>query len=437
MGTIPIPKLLITMSLPMMVSMFIQALYNVVDSLFVANISEIGETCMTALALAQPMQMLVISFAVGIGVGINAVLSRSLGEKNYQKADLIVGNVIIILAIFSVLFFIFSMFLTRYYFEIQTSNQLVIELGTIYLRIITACSFAKMFQIGFERMLQATGRTILTMISQSTGAFLNILLDYILIFKLDMGIQGAAIATIIAQVVALIMVIVFNILYNPDIDLQFKYIRINKEILKEIFTIAIPSILMQASMAIAGFIYNMILINVSEAAVTANGIYYKFNNFIVMPIFGINNALIPIIGYNLGAKKYQRIKDTIRYAILYSSVILVIGFFIVRIFPGFILDMFNATGELRDIGLVAFKILAFHYLIIAISIPLEGALQALNRNKQALLETIIRLMVIQLPLAYVITLFANAQYNVWYAAVIAEAVACIYVVSVYKNIDFK
>jgi Na+-driven multidrug efflux pump len=194
---------------------------------------------------------------------------------------------------------------------------------------------------------------------------------------------------------------------------------------------------MQASMAIAGFIYNMILINVSEAAVTANGIYYKFNNFIVMPIFGINNALIPIIGYNLGAKKYQRIKDTIKFGILYSSVILVIGFFIVRIFPGFILDMFNATGELRDIGLVAFRILAFHYLIIAISIPLEGALQALNRNKQALIETIIRLMVIQLPLAYVITLFANAQYNVWYAAVIAEAVACVYVVFVYKNIEFK
>ena len=434
MGTMPIPKLLLTMSLPMMISMFIQALYNVVDSLFVANIDGIGEASLTALALAQPMQMLVISFAVGIGVGINAVLSRSLGEENYKKADLVIGNIIIILAVFSLIFFIFSVFLTRNYFEIQTSNQLVIDLGTSYLKIITAFSFAKLFQIGFERMLQATGRTVLTMISQSTGAFLNILLDYILIIRLNMGIEGAAIATIIAQFVALLMVISFNIYYNKDININIRHIKANKQILKEIFTIAIPSILMQASMSLAGFIYNLILINVSEAAVTANGIYYKFNNFIVMPVFGINNALIPIISYNFGAKLYQRIKDTIKYSIFYSSIILVIGFIVVLVFPEFILDMFNASSDLKDIGLVAFRILAFHYLIIAISVPLEGALQALNRNKQALLETIIRLMGVQLPLAYIITLFNNAQYNVWYAAVIAEGVACIYVVYVYKKI---
>ena len=437
MGTMPIPRLLISMALPMMISMFIQALYNVVDSLFVANIEGIGEASLTALALANPLQTLVISFAVGIGVGINAVLSKALGEGNQKKADLIVGNVIIVLSLLSVIFFLVSIFLVRYFFTIQIDDQLVIDLGTTYLQIIVACSFAKLFQLGFERILQATGRTLFTMISQSTGAILNIILDYILIVKLNMGIEGAAIATIASQLVALLIVITFNIRYNHDINLSLKNIRPDFGILREIFTVAIPSIMMQALMSVAGFLYNLILIDVSEAAVTANGIYYKFNSFIVMPVFGINNALIPIAGYNFGAKNYKRIRETIKYAIIYSSIILLAGFLIVELFTSDILDMFNCSGELREIGMVAFRILAIHYLIIAISVPIEGALQALNRNKQALMETMLRLIVVQLPIAFIITRFPGAQYNVWYAAVISEVIACIYCIDVYRKINLK
>ena len=434
MGTMKVSKLLINMSLPMVISMLVQSLYNIVDSLFVANIPLIGEDCMNALTLAMPVQQLIISISVGIGVAINAVLAKAIGEKNPEKADVVAGNIILIGLFFSFIFMLFGVFFSQLYFETQTSNPDVIRYGTIYLTIIASFSIAKVFQIIFERVLQATGRTFYTMVTQASGAVLNIGLDYVLIYQFNMGIKGAAIATIIAQIFSMLMAFYFNHHYNHDVNLGLKYLKIDREITKEIFEVAVPAIMMQALMAFGTLFTNMILIRISEQTVTAYGIYMKLNSIVFMIVFGINNAMIPIIGYNYGAKKYERIHQVIRYGLTYSISIFVVGLALFEIFPLQLLGLFNASEELIAIGIYCFRITPFVFLFASISIPLEGALQSMGGSKQALIVTVLRLVIIQLPVAWLLTYTANPQIFVWFSFPISEICGMLYCIYAYKKI---
>lgn len=420
MGTMPINKLLITMSLPMMISMLIQALYNIVDSMFVA---QINEEALTAVSLAFPMQSLMIAVATGTGVGINALLSRSLGQKKRDKASLAAENGLFLAVCSSIVFIIIGLTCSEMFFSLQSTNEQIVMYGHQYLSVIQGLCFGVFLQITFERILQATGRTFYTMITQGTGAIINIILDPIFIFGYfgipKMGVTGAAVATIIGQIIACCLAAYFNMKYNSDVDLALKGFKPNGNIISQIYRVGFPSIIMASIGSVMTFGMNQILLAFQSTAAAFFGVYMKLQSFVLMPVFGLNNGLVPIISFNYGAGNKERILETIKMGVIYAMCMMFVGLALFEFFPETLLSIFNASETMIKIGVPGLRIIAIHYTFAGLCIVLGTTFQALNRSVYSLINSVCRQLVILLPAAYLLSLTHNLDL-VWLAFPIAE-----------------
>ena len=420
MGTMPVNKLLVTMSLPMVISMIVQALYNIVDSIFVSRLSE---DALTAVSMAFPMQNLMISVAVGTGVGINAMLSRALGEKKFEVANKTAENGIFIEVLGYVLFLLIGIFVTKPFFLAQAGVGDIANMGIEYTRICLLMSFGIFMQIGFERILQSTGRTIFTMITQSTGAIINIILDPILIFGLfgmpKMGVAGAAIATVTGQICAAILAITFNLTKNPDVHISFKGFKPQIIFVKNILSVGIPSIIMSSVGSAMTFGMNKILITFSSTAVAVFGVYFKLNSFVFMPVFGLNNGMVPIVSYNYGAQNKKRLTKTIKLAIMYAVCIMFIGIMLFQFIPDVLLRLFDASDHMLEIGIPALRVISLSFAFAGICIVISSSLQALGHGFLSMMISITRQLIILLPSAYILAKFGGIH-AVWWSFNIAE-----------------
>ncbi len=439
MGTMPINRLLVNISLPMVVSMLVQALYNIVDSIFVAQIDEYA---LTAVSLAFPLQNFMIAVAAGTGVGVNALLSKRLGEKRMKEVNLTAGNAVFLTFVNYALFVIIGVFFSGLYFELQTDIPEIIQYGKTYLLICTAASFGMYGQFCFERLLQATGRTVCTMITQTTGAVINLIFDPILIFGLfgfpKMGIAGAAVATVFGQIVAMIFAFYYNQKKNTEIRLTISNIRPDKQTLKQIYEVAIPAILMQSIGSVMTFFMNKILLGFTSTAAAVFGVFFKLQSFIFMPVFGMNNGLIPIVAYNYGAGYKDRIMKVMKSSMIAAVVMMVAGLLTAELIPDKLLLLFNASDQMVEIGVPALRILSVCYLFAGISIVASGVFQGLGKSVYSLVLSIIRQLVILLPAAYLLSLTGILE-AVWFSFPLAELAAlfmtCIYLKKVNKNLD--
>lgn len=420
MGVMPVGKLLVTMALPMVISMLVQALYNVVDSIFVA---QINENALTAVSLAFPVQNLMIAVATGTGVGVNAILSKSLGEKNYKLANK-TANVGIFLSFLSfIVFAILGLTCSRLFFEVQTNDKEIISYGTDYLVICTAFSFGSFGQIIFERLLQSTGRTVYSMFSQGTGAIINIILDPILIFGWcgmpQMGVAGAAAATVIGQIIGMSVGLILNIKVNHDIKIHIKEAWPEVHLVKKIYAIGVPSILMTSIGSIMTFALNKILMAFTSTATAVFGVYFKLQSFIFMPVFGLNNGMVPILAYNYGAKKRDRIHKTIQLSVIYAVGLMLIGLAVFQLIPDVLLRMFNASPDMLSIGRTALRIISISFLFAGFCIVASSVFQALGKSMYSLFTSVARQLVIIVPVAYLLSLTGNLS-AVWWSFPIAE-----------------
>lgn len=437
MGVLPINKLLITMSLPMMASMLVQALYNIVDSIFV---SRVAEDALTAVSMAFPLQMLMIALAGGTGVGINAILSRALGEKEFDKANKTAVNGIFLSVISYLLFLVIGLTVVKPFYMSQTMDPEIIEYGVQYLTIVLTCSFGIFGQFIFERLLTSTGRTLYTMITQGTGAIINLIMDPILIFGLlgapKMGVAGAAIATIIGQIVAAVLACIFNIKKNPDIHISFKGFKPDGKLIGNIYKIGVPSIIMQSIGSLMVYIMNKILIGFSSTAVAVFGVYFKLQSFVFMPVFGLNNGMIPIVAYNYGAEKKDRMMKTWKLAWIYATAIMVAGVAVVEAIPGVLLGFFDASAEMTAMGTVALRIIGIHFPIAAYCIVTGSMFQALGVSVYSMIVSIMRQIVVLIPAAYLLSLLGNVDY-VWWSFPIAEVMSAAVTTLFFKRIYEK
>ncbi|MEG2561989.1 MAG: MATE family efflux transporter [Clostridia bacterium] len=427
MGTMPIGKLLISIALPICISMLVQALYNIVDSIFVAQISE---NALTAVSLAFPVQNIMISIAVGTGVGVNAVLSKSLGEKNFEQSNRVASISVILGLLNTLVLVVFGIFGSRFYFEIQSGMTEIVDMGTDYLMIVSTMSVGLFIQITMERLLQSTGKTVFSMIMQLAGAVTNIILDPIFIFGWGivpaMGVKGAAIATVIGQLISMTLGIIFNGVFNKEIKIKFKYMRLKWSLLKKIYAIAIPSIIMSSIGSIMMFGVNKILMGFNTAASSIGntataffGVYFKLQSFVFMPVFGITNGMIPIISYNFGARKQDRLNKTIKQSMLYAIGIMLIGFVIFQSMPTLLLKLFKPTADMLQIGSVGLRVISISFLFAGFNIVCSSAFQALNRSVYSLIVSVLRQLVVILPVAWLLSLTGKID-AIWWCLPIAE-----------------
>ena len=420
MGVMPINKLLISMSLPMIISMLVQALYNIVDSIFVSRLSE---NALTAVSLAFPLQNLMIAVCAGTAVGMNALLSRSLGAKEQEKADL-AANTGIFLALCSfVVFCVLGIFFSHTFFLLQTDVEEIVTAGTAYGQICLGCSIGLFCQFTFERLLQSTGRTHLAMCTQILGALINIVLDPILIFGLfgapQLGVAGAAVATVAGQCVAAVAALIMNLKCNPEIHLSLKKIRWHGAMVKNIYRIGLPSIVMMSIGSIMVFGVNRILISFTTTATAVFGAYFKLQSFIFMPVFGLNNGMVPIVAYNYGAKNPERVKRTIKLSILSAMTIMAVGLAIFELFPGFLLSFFDASENMLAIGTPALRIIALAFVFAGFCIIAGSVFQAIGNPFYSLIVSVCRQLVVLLPVAWLLAQTGNLTL-VWLAFPIAE-----------------
>lgn len=437
MGTMPVNKLLISMSLPMVISMLVQAMYNIIDSVFVA---QIGEEALTAVSMAFPIQNLMIAVSIGTCVGVNALLSRSLGEGNRSQADTTAANGIFLAFLSYLLFALFGLFGARAFFSMQTSNPKIIEYGTQYLNICCVFSFGIFLEMMCERILQSTGRTFYSMITQGTGAIINIILDPILIFGLfgapKMGIAGAAAATVTGQIAAMLLAILFNKTKNPDVTIRLKGFCPDSRIIRIIYEVGIPSIIMQSIASVMTFGMNKILLLFSETAVSVFGIYFKLQSFIFMPVFGLNNGMIPIIAYNYGARNQKRIVDTIKLSICIAIGIMLMGLIIFQIFPVQLLQMFNASDHMLEIGIPALRTISYSFLFAGFCIIVSSVFQALGNGLYSLVISVARQLICILPLAFIFS-EVFGLHAVWYSFPLAELISVTLSCLLFKRIYDK
>lgn len=424
MGIMPVKKLIINMSLPMMISMLVQALYNVVDSIFVAQISE---NALTAVTLAFPLQNLMIAVGSGTGVGINALLSRSLGEKNFDSSDSAANTGLFLTAVNFLLFVLIGAFVTKAFIHTQTTDPEIAAYAVTYLQIVTMISAGLFCQLTFERLLQSTGLTMYSMISQITGAVINIVLDPVMIFGLlgcpALGVAGAAYATVIGQCIAAVVGLVLNLKVNREIHFSFRRVlRPAGATAAKIYKVGIPSILMMSIGSVMTYLMNLILIGFSSTAAAVFGVYFKLQSFFFMPVFGLNNGLIPVLAYNYGARNKARIDEALRFAVFLAFCIMVCGTLTFELIPDLLLDLFNASDAMRALGVPALRIIALHYPVAAVGIILGSIFQAFSKSFYALLVSIGRQLVVLIPVAYLLSLTGNVN-NVWWSFLIAELVS--------------
>lgn len=441
MGVMPIDKLIISMSLPIMISMVVQALYNIIDSIFVAMINE---NALTAVSMAFPIQNLMIAVGAGTAVGVNALLARSLGEKDFDKVNRIAGNAVFLVLISYLLFLIIGLFFVEPFYLSQTDIEEIIVYGKEYLTVCCYLSFGCFTQLMFDRMLQATGKTIFTMCTQGIGAIVNIILDPILIFGLlgfpKMGVTGAALATVTGQIVAGILAVVFNQTKNHEVNIRLKGFRPNAEIIGQIYAIGVPSIVMQAIGSVMNYGMNRIMMAFSSTATAVFGVYFKLQSFVFMPVFGLNNGVIPVMAYNYGAGNKDRVTKTLKHAIAYALVIMTVGFLIFQSLPTQLLRMFNASDTMLSLGVPALRIISISFILASFGVTCSGAFQALGKAVYSMLVSFARQLVVLLPVAYALAQFGNVDL-VWWAFPISEFVSVVitmlFMVKINKDVISK
>ena len=420
MGIMPEGKLLMNMALPMIASMLVQALYNVVDSIFV---SQISESAVTALSLAFPIQNMQIGFAVGIGVGVNSLLSKSLGEKNQEAANRTAGNGMILMLTVTVLFMLFGIFGVRPYYEMQSTVRETVEGGIVYSRICCLLTLGVFMSILGERLLQATGRTLYTMFTQGIGAIINIILDPILIHGWlgmpAMGIAGAAVATVIGQWAAAVLAIIFNLRCNSDVQFGLRYLKLHGGTVRQILTVGIPSIVMNGVGSVMNFGMNQILQGFTETATGVFGVYFKLQSFFFMPLFGMNNAAISIVAFNYGAKKPHRITKTLKIACSAAFGLMTAGFLVFQFVPDVLLGLFNPSDAFLSIGRAALRTISWSFPVAAFCVVLGAGFQALGNGIYTTLTSLCRQMLVLLPVAYLLSLTGDVN-KVWLAFLVAE-----------------
>lgn len=446
MGVMPVKKLIISMSLPMMISMLVQALYNVVDSIFVSNIIgesiTAGEDALTAVTLAFPMQNLMIALGSGTGVGINALLSRSLGEKKFERANSAANMGILLTFINYLIFLVVGIFVAASFISSQTDSPVIASYGATYLRIICCCSLGLFFQMTFERLLQSTGKTFYSMISQATGAIINIIFDPLLIFGIGpfpmLGIAGAAYATILGQFIGASIGLFCNLKYNKEIVISFKQIlKPEFEAIKEIMFVGIPSILMMSIGSVMTYMINRILGMFSSTATAVFGVYFKLQSFFFMPVFGLNNGLIPVLAYNYGARYKERIKEALRFAVILAVSIMVTGTLAFQLFPALLLSLFNSSAEMTAIGIPALRIISLSFPVAGLCIAMGSVFQAFSKGTYSLMVSVGRQLVVLIPAAWLLAQTGNLHL-VWFAFPIAEiaslTISVILFRRLYKNL---
>lgn len=441
MGVMPMGRLILSMSVPMILSMLVQALYNVVDSVFVARYSQ---DALAALSYAFPAQNLMIGTATGTGVGVNALLSKSLGEKNFDKANKTAANGILLAMFGSVLFFLFGLFFAEPFITFQTKTPSIIAEGRTYLSIVTMLSFGIFGEIMFERLMQSTGKTIYTMFTQGIGAIINIILDPIMIFGLlgcpQMGVAGAAYATVIGQIVAFVLGIVFNHKYNPEVRLYAKNFKPDFGIIGRIYAVGIPSIIMVGIGSVMTTAMNKILNGFSDVAASVFGVYFKLQSFAFMPVFGLNNGVIPVIAYNYGAQKRKRMLHAVRLGCIIATCFMGIGLLLMQCIPAELFALFDAGEDMLAIGVPALRIISISFVFAGVCIALSSVFQALGKGIYSMCISFARQLVVLVPAAYLLSLSGNVN-AVWWSFPIAEiasiAVSLLLFRHVYKTIIAK
>ena len=437
MGFMPLGKLLVQMSLPMMISMFVQSLYNIVDSIFVAQISE---NALTAVSLAFPIQNLMFSVVIGTGVGINSLLSRRLGEKNFEEVDKVANNGLFLTICGAIVFMIVGFIVPRPYFESQTDNVEIIEYGVTYMRICLIACAGVFGGITFERLLMSTGKTGLSMVSQLTGTVFNLVFDPLLIFGLagfpKMGIAGAAVATVLGQFAAMFVSFTLNIKKNKEIHLSIKGLKPEGKIIGNIYAVGVPSIIVCSIGSILVYFLNIILGAFSTTAIAVYGVYFKLQSFVFMPVFGLNNGSVPIVAYNFGARNRHRVVKTIVLSAVGACMIMLVGVLVFELFPVPLLRLFNASDEMLSIGVKALRIIAIHFPLAAISIILGSVFQALGKGVQSMVISFVRQLIFLLPVAWLLSLTGNIN-NIWWAFPIAEVLSLIICIILFAGVYNK
>lgn len=431
MREMPVYKLMIQMGIPMILSMALQAVYNIVDSAFVGNMKEGSEAALNALTLVFPVQMLMVAIAIGTGVGTNALLARTLGQGDSKKAAMVAGNSLFLGLIIYVICFLFGIFGVNAYISSQTANPEVLSMGTSYLKICCVLSFGIVFFSLFEKLLQATGRSLYSTIGQVAGAVINIILDPIMIYGIGpvpkMGVEGAAYATVIGQIASAVLLFVFHIKLNKEFEHGFKYMKPDGKIIKEIYAIGLPAIIAQALMSIMVYVMNLIL-KFDASAQTAYGLFYKVQQFVLFLAFGLRDAITPILAFAYGMRSKKRIQDGMRYGIFYTIGLMILGILITEVFPGQFAALFNA-GSSREYFVGAMRIISISFLFAGINVAYQGIYQALDGGMESLVISLLRQMIIILPLAEIFSvLVKNGQAGVsliWWAFPITEFAACL------------
>lgn len=433
MGAVAVPKVMLSMGIPMILSMVLQACYNIVDSMFVARIPDsngiigVGEYGVNALTLAFPIQMLIVAFGIGTGVGVNVLLAKSLGQRDGEKVAKVAGNGITLALIIYGAFFVFGLFGVKPYIRSQTKDEVVFAMGSSYLFICTIASFgAALFAI-YEKMLQATGKSMYSTVSQILGAACNIILDPIMIFGWfgmpEMGIKGAAYATVIGQVASMLTAMYFHYRKNTEVKPGRKYMKLEWGLVKEIYVVGLPAIIMQALMSFMTYGINLIFGTVSQAAVTAYGIFYKIQQFVLFAGFGLRDAITPIVSFNYGMGDKKRIKQGIFYGLLYTEVIMLVDFIGLELFAGPLVGLFAMSKETEELCIMASRIIALGFLFAGGNTAMQGIFQALGCGLDSLIVSLLRLCVVVLPLAWLFAKFENAGFMIWWAFPIAEIAA--------------
>lgn len=431
MKEMPVNKLMVQMGIPMILSMALQAVYNIVDSAFVGNMKEGSEAALNALTLVFPVQMLMVAIAIGTGVGTNALLARTLGQGDSKKAAMVAGNSLFLGLIIYVICFLFGIFGVNAYISSQTANPEVLSMGTSYLKICCVLSFGIVFFSLFEKLLQATGRSLYSTIGQVAGAVINIILDPIMIYGIGpvpkMGVEGAAYATVIGQIASAVLLFVFHIKLNKEFEHGFKYMKPDGKIIKEIYAIGLPAIIAQALMSIMVYVMNLIL-KFDASAQTAYGLFYKVQQFVLFLAFGLRDAITPILAFAYGMRSKKRIQDGMKYGIIFSIGLMILGIFITEVFPGQFAALFNA-GSSREYFVGAMRIISISFLFAGINVAYQGIYQALDGGMESLVISLLRQMIIILPLAEIFSvLVKNGQAGVsliWWAFPITEFAACL------------
>lgn len=423
----PVNKLMLQMGVPMILSMALQAVYNIVDSAFVGNMKEGSEAALNALTLVFPIQMLMVALAIGTGVGVNALLARTLGQRNREKASKVAGNGLFLATVIYIICVLFGLFGIKTYISSQTRNALVLSMSVDYLRICCLLSFGVVFFSIFEKLLQATGRSLYSTIGQVTGAVINMILDPVLIYGFNLGVQGAAYATVIGQILSALLLVVFHMRLNKEFDHGLTYTKPNKRIIKEIYSIGLPAIIAQALMSFMVYAMNLIL-KFDASAQTAYGLFYKVQQFVLFMAFGLRDAITPIIAFSYGMQNKKRVKDGIKYGLIYTIVLMVAGTLITELFPNFFATLFNA-GQSRIYFISAVQIISISFVFAGINIAFQGVYQALNGGMESLVVSLLRQAILILPLAWGFSKLV-IQYDmdvslIWYAFVITEVLSCV------------